>query len=328
VAIRYSVPARFARNDSLVPVTASFIQGGSVPAGISAILRYAMTSPPSHATPADRVRLVRDYATRVEAIQARFAAHAYDLHRHDEWLVGVTDHGVQDFFCRGARRRSTQGRVILIEPEEAHDGQAGNSQGFAYRMLYLPRRWLKTALADGTPGDPGFRASLCDDKPLGQAIGAAYDALAHATGRLERDAALDAVLLRLRPHFERSVRVSAARRDAVVARRAWERLQDDLSADIGADALAQAAGAADRFQLARAFRAAYGTSPHLFLVQTRLVRARHLLAAGGWPAGVAAECGFADQSHLGRWFRRAYGHTPAAYRALCTGVPDAPARIG
>jgi AraC-like DNA-binding protein len=271
---------------------------------------------------------VRDGATGIEAIQARFAAHAYDLHRHDDWLVGVTDHGVQDFFCRGARRRSTPGRVILIEPQEAHDGQAGSGEGFAYRMLYLPRPWLTAALTDGPPRDAGFRTSLCDDQPLGQAIRTACDALARPAGRLERGAALDAVLDRLRPHLERATRASATRRDAVVARRACELLQDDLSADIGADALALASGAADRFRLARAFRAQYGTSPHLFLVQTRLVRARRLLAAGGSPASVAAECGFADQSHFGRWFRRAFGHTPATYRRLCTAVPEAPSGIG
>jgi AraC-like DNA-binding protein len=294
--------------------------------GISVILLHIMIAPSGQTVSApDRVRLVRDGATGVEAIQACFAAHAYDLHRHDDWLVGVTDHGVQDFFCRGARRRSTPGRVILIEPQEAHDGQAGSSEGFAYRMLYLPRPWLQTSLADA---DPGFRTSLCDDKPLGHAIRAAYDALARPADRLQRDAALDAVLHRLRPHFGRAARQSAARRDALVARRAWERLQDDLAANVGADALAQAAGAADRFQLARAFRAEYGTGPHLFLVQTRLVHARQLLAGGESPAGVAAECGFADQSHFGRWFRRAYGHTPAAYRALCTGVPDAPVGTG
>jgi hypothetical protein len=50
----------------------------------------------------DRICLVHDPATGVEAIRARFAAHAYDLHRHDDWLVGVTDSGVQDFMCRGA----------------------------------------------------------------------------------------------------------------------------------------------------------------------------------------------------------------------------------
>jgi AraC-like DNA-binding protein len=103
---------------------------------------------------------------------------------------------------------------------------------------------------------------------------------------------------------------------------------DALDEDIGADALAAVAGAADRFQLARAFRAAYGAAPHAWLVQTRLLRAREMLARGAPPAAVAADCGFADQSHLGRWFRRAYGVTPAAYRARCTGVPDTRPSIG
>ena len=112
-----------------------------------------------------------------------------------------------------------------------------------------------------------------------------------------------------------------------MARRAREWLHDNIAVDLGADALARAAGAANRFQLARTFRAVYGTSPHAYLVQIRLLRARHLLAGGDRPADVATACGFADQSHLGRWFRRSYGLTPAVYRALCTGVPDMTARI-
>ncbi|GJD51557.1 HTH-type transcriptional activator RhaS [Methylobacterium crusticola] len=271
--------------------------------------------------PRDRVLLVRD-GSGVEAIRARFGGHAYDLHRHDEWLVGVTERGLQDFFCRGARRVSQPGRVILIEPQEAHDGRAGDPGGFAYSMLYLPGAWMRAGLAGGPDGDPGFRSTLADDPGLGAAIRAARAVLAEPEGRLARDAALDAVLAGLRPHLGRPLRPRPQAGDATVARRARERLQDDPARDIGADALARCAGAADRFQLARAFRAAYGTSPHAFLVQTRLVQARRRLAAGERPAAVAAACGFADQSHLGRWFRRAYGLTPAAYRACCTGVPD------
>jgi AraC-like DNA-binding protein len=273
-------------------------------------------------SPPDRIRLVHDSATGVEAIQARFAAHAYDLHRHDEWLIGVTDRGVQDFFCRGARQRSTAGRVILIEPEEAHDGQAGAPGGFAYRMLYLPQPWLRLGLADGLSGEPGFAACLNDDAALGEAIRAACLALSEPDERLLRDAALDAVLHRLRPYLGRPERRGPARWDRRVARLAREQLHDALTANPGADALARAAGAADRFQLSRAFRAAYGTSPHAYLIQLRLRRARQLLAGGERPAEVAAACGFADQSHLGRRFRRAYGLTPAAFRALRTDVPD------
>jgi AraC-like DNA-binding protein len=276
----------------------------------------------------DSIRLVRDGASGVEAIRARFAGHAYDLHRHDDWLVGVTDHGIQDFLCRGARRRSTPGRVILIEPQEAHDGKAGDDNGFAYTMVYLPRSWAQRALGCESDAAIGFRATLADDRRLARAVTSAFDTLAGTAWRLQSDAALDAVAACLRAQIGRTARRSPPGRDATEAGRARERLLDAMEDDIGADELASAAGAADRFHLARAFRAAYGVAPHAWLVHTRLLRARELLARGERPAIVAASCGFADQSHLGRWFRRAYRMTPAAYRARCTGVPDPRHGIG
>ena len=270
----------------------------------------------------NRIRLARDAVSGVEAIQARFSGHAYDLHRHDEWLVGVTDRGVQDFYCRGARRQSLPGRVILIEPGEMHDGQAGTTDGFAYSMLYLPQSWLRAELRRSSAGDPGFRATLSEDRALGAAIRIACDVLGRPPEPLARDAALDALLDLLGPHLDYRVPSSTAKADDRVARRARDRLNDELALPVGADALARTAGAADRFQLARAFRLAYGVSPHAYQVQIRLTHARRLLRLGERPAAVAAACGFADQSHLGRWFRRAYGLAPAAYRACCTGVPD------
>jgi hypothetical protein len=128
----------------------------------------------------DRIRLVRDAASGVEPIHARFAGHAYDLHRHDDWLVGTTEGGTQDFFCRGARRRGTPGRVILIEPDEAHDGQAGDDAGFAYRTLYLPQSWLCAGFGWQRDDALGVRATLCDDTVLATAIRHASTTLADA----------------------------------------------------------------------------------------------------------------------------------------------------
>jgi len=276
----------------------------------------------------NRVRLVREPASGLEAGHARFTGHAYDLHRHEEWLVGVTEHGVQDFLCRRVRQRSTAGRVILIEPGEMHDGQAVTEDGFSYRMLYLPQSWLAQGLEPGPAARMGFRATLSDDLRLGCAIRRACRILeADEMPRLGREAALDGVLKGLRRHFGETI-PAEPEAAAAIARRAAERLHDAMAEDIGADLLAEAAGAADRFQLARAFRRGYGVSPHAYLVQIRLARARRLLAAGEAPAAVAAECGFADQSHLGRWFRRAYGLSPAVYRAGCTGIPDRMSKIG
>lgn len=271
---------------------------------------------------ADRIRLVRDKASGVEAIHARFAGHAYDLHRHDDWLVGTTESGIQDFSCRGSRRRSTPGRVILIEPQEAHDGAAGDTGGFAYHMLYLPRRWLRLKLGQHADDTFGFSRTLADDTRLTGAIRQACTALAGQADALTRDASLDAVLAALRRHLQLEPRRSPPAIDKPAVRRARDWLHERLEDNIGADELARIAGAADRFHLARSFRAAYGSAPHAYRVQLRLIRARTLLARGDAPADVAANCGFADQSHFGRWFRKAYGLTPAAYRAACTDVPD------
>ncbi|WP_342592007.1 AraC family transcriptional regulator [Jiella sonneratiae] len=270
----------------------------------------------------DQIRFRRDAASGVEAIRARFFGHAYDMHHHDEWLVGVTDRGVQDFFCRGARRQSTEGRVILIEPGEMHDGQAVTAAGFAYRMLYVPQSVMRAGLGDPAGGAGGFRQTISDDRQLAVAIRNASDLVGESGERLGAEAAIDAVVDRLRTHLGLRERPVEAAGGPEIARRARERLHDELASEIGTDALARAAGAGDRFQLARAFRAAYGASPHAYLVRIRLAEARRLLARGEPPAAVATACGFADQSHLGRWFRRAFAMTPGAYRAACTDVPD------
>ncbi|MGY1814082.1 helix-turn-helix domain-containing protein [Blastococcus sp. SYSU D00820] len=69
------------------------------------------------------------------------------------------------------------------------------------------------------------------------------------------------------------------------------------------------------FHFSRQFRAATGTSPHRYVLDRRVERARELLTGSARPvSAVAAACGFADASHLTRVLRRATGRTPAALR--------------
>jgi AraC-like DNA-binding protein len=268
----------------------------------------------------DFVNLVRDKRSGVEAVTAQFHGHAYDMHRHDEWLVGVTHAGVQDFFCRGQRRQSTSGRVILIEPGERHDGQAIHAEGFSYSMLYFPQAWLRAEFG-GHDGDIGFRQTLADDRHLGVAVAQACRAMLCGSPSLVFDAARDQVMARLRRHLgKRTLPPPCA--GTQVADRGMDYIQAHYAEAFGLEELARAAGAADRFHLARAFRRRYGTSPHACLVQIRLEKARAMLRSETPPAQAASASGFSDQSHLGRWFRRAYGLTPSAYRFARTNVPD------
>ncbi|HEV7368439.1 AraC family transcriptional regulator [Arenibaculum sp.] len=266
----------------------------------------------------------RDPETGIESIRAHSTGHAYDPHDHDDFLVGITERGVQEFQCRGHVHISTPGRVILIEPGEPHDGNSPSEAGFTYAMLYLPRNLLAARSDElrelGGPTAPlGFRHTLADDSRLAEAVRSAFLALHGGEGRLARDLGIQGLAERLRGHVLPG-RTGRGKVDAVAAR-ARDVLHAHFPEDIGLEELASLSGV-DRFRLNRVFGAAFGVSPHAYLVRLRLKAARRLLAKGETPAAVAAEVGFADQSHLGRWFRRAYGMTPAAYRSGRTNVPD------
>lgn len=69
------------------------------------------------------------------------------------------------------------------------------------------------------------------------------------------------------------------------------------------------------FHFARSFKAAVGMSPHAFLLQRRLERARNLLESTSLPlAEVASACGFCSQAHLSTSFKRETGVTPGVFR--------------
>ena len=67
---------------------------------------------------------------KMERIEAYFGGHGYTPHRHDTYAIGVTEAGVQTFDYRGRVERSTPGQVVVLHPDEVHDGRAGTEAGF------------------------------------------------------------------------------------------------------------------------------------------------------------------------------------------------------
>jgi AraC family transcriptional regulator len=101
---------------------------------------------------------------------------------------------------------------------------------------------------------------------------------------------------------------------AAKLRRAVEAINDRIEAGISLSELAEAVGVSvSHFEVL--FRRSTGLSPHQYLLQQRVDRARELLGDEALSlAEVAARAGFCDQSHLTRHFRRIVGVTPGQYR--------------
>ena len=66
----------------------------------------------------DQIRFDRPKAG-LQRLSARFGGHAYDLHRHETYAVGLTIWGAQSFHYRGSLRTSRSRSAALIQPTSA-----------------------------------------------------------------------------------------------------------------------------------------------------------------------------------------------------------------
>ena len=247
-------------------------------------------------------------------IGAQFFGNAYALHRHDTYSLGITMRGVQTFSYRGQSHFSTPGHLVILHPDELHDGGAGTDDGLTYRMLYLEPSLLREALGEGVSSLPFVPNPVVFDPAFRQSLS---EALSDLSSRLE-DLAIDHLLAdiatSLARHADAPVRQDSAI-DRVGAERARAFLNENLAMDVKSARLESVSGL-DRFRLARHFRACFGTSPHRYLVMRRLQRARDLIATEMPLAEIAIETGFSDQSHFNRHFKKAYGMTPGQWAAM------------
>jgi len=256
----------------------------------------------------------------IDRIEAQFRGNGFEPHRHDTYAIGLTLSGVQRFRYRGEERASLPGQIIVIHPDELHDGGAGTKRGLRYRMIYIPPELIAEALPPaGQPALPFVASPVISDRGFQRDLTDALQDIDREMGEFKRDSLLADLAACLRRYADDRKTPSTAF-DLPALRQCAEYLKESCGETIRMEHLEKIAHM-DRFTLSRQFRTAFGTSPHRYLVMRRLDRVKSILARGGALAEAAAESGFADQSHMTRHFKRAYGMTPGHWRHLCTATP-------
>jgi AraC family transcriptional regulator len=112
--------------------------------------------------------------------------------------------------------------------------------------------------------------------------------------------------------------------------RAVEYIQDQLGTDLTVSGIAQAVYMSP-YHFSKLFKESTGQSPHQYVVDARVKKAKELLTTGKFTISeVALHVGFADQSHLTRHFKRVFGLPPQQLlrkRQINPIIPDRPAIV-
>jgi AraC-like DNA-binding protein len=253
----------------------------------------------------------------VDLLRADTSTHRYPRHCHEGYALGVVEAGAHAFAARGEVWTAIPGRIVIVNPDVAHDGGPAARDGdYSYRMIYVDGGMLSAAVEEAAGrrlAAPFFPDAVVSDETLADRLSHLHRVLEVPEGRLERETLLVTTLVELAHRHGKTARRSSfpGRTPRAVAL-ARDYLAENFAENLSLAELAALSGV-DRFHLLRAFRRYLGLPPHLYQTQLRLRHARRLILSGEPLAQAAAAAGFADQSHLIRKFKAAYGVTPGQY---------------
>ncbi len=251
-------------------------------------------------------------------VRARYPAHEFERHVHDELVIAVTEDGAGR--CRAPRVLDTAGpgSLWISGVGEYHCGEVSQDQHWHYRAIYFDEsalRAVSNVFQDDADDVMLVAPGVYFDPQIARLLISVHRKLEAGVPLVERQALWwSAMGLLFGRYGEPRPEIDPRGTERTKMTVAREYIAANYLTDISIDDLAAITGLS-RHYFIRSFRREFGLPPHAYVNQLRLIAAKQILASGEPPADVAAAVGFYDQSHLNRLFKRTYGITPGTYAA-------------
>jgi AraC-like DNA-binding protein len=259
------------------------------------------------------------YTAGLKAFSAKMTEFSYDKHAHEEYSIGVTCSGRQDFFSDGSFHKSNAGNIIFFNPEQVHDGCAGAGSPMEYQMLYIPEPLIVNMMqvvGNASNDQARLDSSLFQDTILRQQMFSLVQLMQQPDihSSIEEEQLLLGVthsIVRL-GGGRLDTQSSQTRKDTLLMR-AKEFIYYNQHRKITVDEIANAASIS-KYHFIRLFSEQFGITPHQYVLSLRINRCKIALDSGERATDVAAKLGFSDVSHLNRKFKNTFGITPTQYQ--------------
>ena len=251
----------------------------------------------------------------VEALSCK-NSFAFAGHIHNGHVLWLNSEGGEQYSLKGCTNILQPGSVSIIEPGIVHSNRPWNSARRHLRSLYLGEEfflYLEKLFTGEVKGKLTLPTSVIENCKCWQLAVLLHEAIINNDDQLLLEELSISLFLQLKNlQFGEVIYCGSLDKSSDRINTIVEFMRAGCSDNLSLDRLAEIAQCTS-YHLIRLFRNQVGMSPHAYLVQLRLEKAREYIDSGQGIAEAAFLAGFSDQSHLSRSFKKRYGLTPGLY---------------
>ncbi|MBP2654142.1 MAG: transcriptional regulator, AraC family [Firmicutes bacterium] len=252
--------------------------------------------------------------TELPYFELKTCSHGFECrkHIHNEFSLGIVEHGHSNFWANGNVNTIGPGNVIIIPSQIVHSCMPKRQDNWKYKMLFINEAWFATIIKKNNGLKRLAKAAGFIDRSLYYRVESLLSCLFEAGNPLEQETRVIALLDQLAQN-EPSICNETSRYPTHGLKKVKEYICDNFKDKILLDDLVNISGFS-KFHLVRFFQQIYFLPPHALQTVLRINYAKQDLKKGRRIVDVAVETGFADQSHFTRTFKKYVGITPEAYQ--------------
>ncbi|MBA5764104.1 AraC family transcriptional regulator [Vibrio sp. 404] len=247
----------------------------------------------------------------INLIEARYQHFSFQRHYHLDFHIGLITQGEQKFHHQGCTHHVGHGQVVIMQPDELHDGHSVLDSGYQTKVFSLDPKWFSELAHEEKPQQVvTFRQAVLNDPTIFNQLYHLHQLLANDNlSQLAKDCLPLEGFEQLFKHYgygeAPQVQQLGSQSTEILKEFIWQNIDQPIRLE-QLSALCELTPT----QFQRHFKAKLGISPYAWLSRLRLEKAMKLLRDGHSATQVAHQVGFYDQAHFSKAFKTSFGITP------------------
>ncbi|WP_019934690.1 AraC family transcriptional regulator [Oceanimonas smirnovii] len=252
----------------------------------------------------------------IEFASTTYGRKSFPLHYHEGFAIGMLEQGVQTFGMNGLNYKSTSNQLVVINADTGHTGGSASQMPCSYRTMYPTPEQIQLIMKD-TPyerfGCPFVQEPIISDSRANELFRLIIREINQPTSKLCLETLIYGFILSLLINQSEVKLFKSIPNASPNIKRAVDYIHSFYDRNINLDELSIITNL-DKNTLIKEFKRSVKTTPHQYLIQVRINKAKQLLRKNNSLSYIALKCGFSDQSHFTRCFKQFTLVTPNTYR--------------